>query len=223
MSFERARQPEQIALRRESILAATLTLFEEVGFDDIRLVDIGHRAGVSKASVYRYFESKEAIFLELLVREIEAWVREAEAALASVDGAGTVDDIARIMADSLSGRPRLGSLAAKLASVLERNVGGDALRTFKRRQLALTIRLVTALHTALPALSVEGAQRFIATIVTYQNGLFPAAHPPPAVQAVLAEPEFAPFRADYRRALRGTARLLLTALVREDAPAQDAS
>lgn len=88
MSFERVRQPEQIAVRRESILAATLTLFEEVGFDDIRLVDIGHRAGVSKASVYRYFESKEAIFLELLVREIEAWVREAEAALASLGGRG---------------------------------------------------------------------------------------------------------------------------------------
>lgn len=106
--------------------------------------------------------------------------------------------------------------------MLERNVGGDALRTFKRRQLALTIQLVAALHAALPALSVEGAQRFIATLVTYQNGLFPAAHPPPAVEAVLAEPEFAPFRADYRHALLDTARLLLTALLSEDAPASGA-
>lgn len=81
---------------------------------------------------------------------------------------------------------------------------------------------MTALRAALPTLSVEGAQRFIATIVTYQNGLFPAAHPPPAVEAVLAEPEFAPFRADDRRALLDTARLLLTALMSEDVPASGA-
>lgn len=219
MSFERARQPEQIALRRESILAATLALFEEVGFDAIRLVDIGHRAGVSKASVYRYFESKEAIFLELLARETEAWVREAEEALAAVGGAGTVDGVARITADTLSGRPRLGNLAAKLSSVLERNVGADAVRSFKRRQGAQTIRLVTALHGALPALSMAGAQRFVATLVTFQNGLFPTAHPPTAVENVLAEPEFAPFRTDYRHALLDAARLLLGALVSEGAPA----
>jgi AcrR family transcriptional regulator len=219
MSFERARQPEQIAQRRESILEATLALFEEVGFDAIRLVDIGHRAGVSKASVYRYFESKEAIFLEVLARETEAWVSEAEEALAAVGGAGTLDDVARIIADSLSGRPRLGNLAAKLASVLERNVGADALRTFKRRQGAQTLRLVAALHAALPALSVAGAQRFVAILVTFQNGLFPAAHPPAAVAKVLAEPEFAPFRTDYRHALVDAARLLLGAFLSENAPA----
>jgi AcrR family transcriptional regulator len=216
MSFERARQPEQIALRRKSILEATLALFEEVGFDDTRLTDIGDRAGVSKASVYRYFESKEAIFLELLAQESEGWVGSLEGELAALGGRGSVDEVARIIAESLSERSRLCSLAARLSSVLERNLSQDAIRAFKRNSLALTIRLVNALHAALPALSVDGARRFVSIVMTYQNGLFPAVDPPPATRAVLAEPEFASYRVTYRDAMFEAARLLLTALTVED-------
>jgi AcrR family transcriptional regulator len=213
VGFERARQPEQVAQRRESILTATLELFEEVGFDDTRLSDIGQRAGVSKASVYRYFESKEAIFIQLLARETEAWVRVLEGELAARRGAGTIDEIAGAIADSLAERPHLGSLAAKLSIILEKNVSEDAIRAFKRDQMGLTLRLVNALHASLPALSVEGAQRFLAILITFQNGLFPAAHPAPAAEAVFAEPEFAPYRVSYRDALLDTARLLLAALI----------
>ncbi len=218
MSFERARQPEQIALRRKSILEATSALFEEVGFDDTRLTDIGDRAGVSKASVYRYFESKEAIFLELLARETEAWVSALEGQLAALGGSGSVGEVARIVAESLSERPRLCSLAARLSSVLERNLSTDAIRAFKRNNLALTIRLVNALHAAVPALSLDGARRFVSIAVTFQNGLFPVVFPPPATRAVLAEPEFAPYRITYRDAMFDAALLLLTALTIE-APA----
>ena len=217
MSFERARQPEQIALRRQSILAATLDLFEEQGFDNTRLADIGRRAGVSKASVYRYFETKEAIFLALLAHATEEWVEDLERSLAALRGAGTVQEVASLVADSLAARPRLCSLAARLSSVLEKNLSPDAIRDFKRSNMALTVRLVHALHAALPGLSLSGAQRFVAIVVTFQNGLYPVAFPPPAAEAVLAEPEFAPYRLSYRDALREAARLILTALALEHA------
>lgn len=220
MSFERARQPEQIAQRRKSILESTLALFEDVGFDCTKLADIGRRAGVSKASVYRYFESKEAIFLELLAAESEAWVRDVEGELASLAGAGTVESVARIMADSLDRRPRLANLSAKLASVLEKNLSVDAIREFKRAYMALMFRLVNALHAALPALSLEAAQRFLSTVVVFSSGLYPATHPAPAAAEVLAEPEFEPFRANYRDALLDAATLLLTALTVENAPTE---
>ena len=87
--------------RRESSLADTLTLFEEVGFDDIRLVDIGQRGGGSKASVYRYSESEEAIFLELLAREIEARVREPELAPFRADYRHALLDTARLLLTAL--------------------------------------------------------------------------------------------------------------------------
>lgn len=52
--------------RREAILAAAKALFEEVGFERATMSEITARVGGSKATLYRYFDSKEALFLELV-------------------------------------------------------------------------------------------------------------------------------------------------------------
>lgn len=54
--------------RPGEIVAAALKLFGERGFAASRLEDVAAEAGVSKAAVYRYFSSKEALF-EAMVRE----------------------------------------------------------------------------------------------------------------------------------------------------------
>lgn len=57
------------AARPGEIIAAALELFVEHGFAATRLEDVARRAGVSKGTVYLYFDSKEALF-EAVVREI---------------------------------------------------------------------------------------------------------------------------------------------------------
>jgi AcrR family transcriptional regulator len=54
--------------RREGILAVAKTVFEEVGFENATMSEISTRMGGSKATLYRYFESKEVLFQELLRR-----------------------------------------------------------------------------------------------------------------------------------------------------------
>lgn len=54
--------------RREALLAAAKAVFEEVGFEQATMAEITSRAGGSKATLYRYFDSKEALFQELLQR-----------------------------------------------------------------------------------------------------------------------------------------------------------
>ena len=53
--------------RRQSILAAALTVFASHGFAAARLDDVAARAGVAKGTLYLYFRDKEALF-EALVR-----------------------------------------------------------------------------------------------------------------------------------------------------------
>jgi AcrR family transcriptional regulator len=53
--------------RRQSILAAALTVFASHGFAAARLEDVAARAGVAKGTLYLYFRDKEALF-EALVR-----------------------------------------------------------------------------------------------------------------------------------------------------------
>ena len=54
--------------RPQEILEAALAVFAEKGFSAARMEDISRRAGVTKGTIYLYFESKEALF-KALVRE----------------------------------------------------------------------------------------------------------------------------------------------------------
>jgi AcrR family transcriptional regulator len=54
------------ARRRELLLAAASEIVAEVGARRARLADIAHRAGVTKALVYRHFPSKEAMLVALI-------------------------------------------------------------------------------------------------------------------------------------------------------------
>src|SRR5215510_13871781 len=47
--------------KREAILAAALELFVERGFFGTAVPEIADRAGVGAGTIYRYFESKEAL------------------------------------------------------------------------------------------------------------------------------------------------------------------
>ena len=53
-------------IRRQAILAAAKAVFEEVGFEQATMSEITARACGSKATLYRYFDSKEALFIELV-------------------------------------------------------------------------------------------------------------------------------------------------------------
>ena len=57
------RRPED---RPEEILEAAVSVFGELGFAKANLCDVARRAGVSKGTVYLYFENKEALFREMV-------------------------------------------------------------------------------------------------------------------------------------------------------------
>jgi len=54
--------------RPSEILDAALNVFAEKGFAGARMEDIARRAGVTKGTIYLYFENKEAVF-KTLVRD----------------------------------------------------------------------------------------------------------------------------------------------------------
>jgi TetR/AcrR family transcriptional regulator len=68
--------------RPQQILDAALEIFGQQGLANARLEDIAKRAGVSKGTVYLYFENKEELFREVIryyvVRNIDTSLRETE-------------------------------------------------------------------------------------------------------------------------------------------------
>jgi AcrR family transcriptional regulator len=55
-------QSERRAATTRAIVGAARTLFTERGFDKTSVDDIAGRSGVTKGSVYHYFDTKEALF-----------------------------------------------------------------------------------------------------------------------------------------------------------------
>src|SRR5499433_1299187 len=68
--FQRARRPEEKEVRRQQILAAARKLVAEVGVGELSLNELARRSRVSKPNVYRYFESREDVLLQLWVDEV---------------------------------------------------------------------------------------------------------------------------------------------------------
>lgn len=52
------------------ILNAAIELFRDCGFEATRLEDVADKAGVSKATIYLYFESKEDLFFALIREKV---------------------------------------------------------------------------------------------------------------------------------------------------------
>ena len=59
MKIEEKKWQRRRDARPTELTQAALGLFVEQGFAATRLEDVAARAGVSKATIYRYFENKE--------------------------------------------------------------------------------------------------------------------------------------------------------------------
>ena len=68
------------------LTAAALDLFVEKGFAATRLDDVAVRAGVSKGTLYLYFDSKEALFKAVVEEGIVPFLASAEQQMAEYDG-----------------------------------------------------------------------------------------------------------------------------------------
>jgi len=75
--------------RPEEILDAALDLFTEKGFSSTRMIDIAKKAGISKGTLYLYFDSKEIVFEELVKTILSPMVDEAETAIGQFQGSST--------------------------------------------------------------------------------------------------------------------------------------
>jgi AcrR family transcriptional regulator len=208
--FKRARRPEQKEARRRAILAAARSLLDEIDPLNLSLSEIGRRAGVTKSNLYRYFESREGILLQLFIDECEAWVQAVERRLSRRPR--DLRRIARALAASYLERPLLCRLMGMVAAILEHNLSVEAIADAKRDVLRLVGQSAATLVRALPALSLEDAGWAIYTIALYLAGMWPSANPSPAAAMVLERSEFAPVRTEADKDLPRFVEVLLTGL-----------
>lgn len=190
--FQRARRPEQIEARRRAILAAARELLAERPVAAISLRELSCRVGLAKSNVLRYFDSREAIFLEILDSAWTDWLDDLAEALGepgpAEPGFAREERIAGTIAATLTGRRVLCELLSARTPVLERNIPEEFARGFRRRAAAHTERLGVLVGARVPELPAEDVRHFAHGVVVLVAGSWPAAHP--AAAAGPGEPGF---------------------------------
>lgn len=212
--FQRARSEDQREVRRQEILATAAAMLNEMPVAAISLNELSRRAGLAKPNVLRYFESREAILLELFIRAWDEWL----AALPPLLAAGVIphegaqqrgDQVAHVIAQSLSARPVFCDLFSSHASVLEYNVSGEVAARFKRAALANVHELAVVLVGLLPELG-DGAEQLSAQVGFTMSAVWVHSRPSPGVVAASeADPSLASHRIDFERA----AELMIATLI----------
>jgi len=113
MDSKHARQEAVNSLKQNLIMDAALKVVARDGYFAAKLEDIAEEAGFSKASLYHYFPDKEALFLNLMIREhksaCESCMEIVERDLPFLD---TVREIIYVTAKRVTANAKMAGIAA---------------------------------------------------------------------------------------------------------------
>jgi AcrR family transcriptional regulator len=217
--FQRARSEEQREARRQAILGAAAAMLAEMPVAEVTLNELSRRAGLAKSNVLRYFESREAVLLELLDSAWQDWLAQLDAELADAVVAGDpvasrADQLAAAVADSLAARPMLCDLISAQAVVLERNVSPQVAAQYKRASIAGISALGALLLRSVPELGEPDAFRLAGAAVMTTAAVWPHTQPSAAMLAAYAaDPALAAMRLDFTATLREVLEVLTAGLL----------
>ncbi|KAB1908243.1 TetR/AcrR family transcriptional regulator [Micromonospora sp. AMSO1212t] len=196
MTFQRARTEEQREVRRRAILDAASAMLDEMPVAAVTLNELSRRVGLAKPNVLRYFESREAVLLELLDRFLREWLTELADELAdgvdtNLPMAGRATAVAAILSRSLARRSVMCDLFGAQGSVLEHNVSVEVVARYKRASLDRLATMTGLVRKHLPELG-ENATLFSLQTMVLAGALSAYSTPPPSLAAAYrAEPELA--------------------------------
>ncbi|WP_036955932.1 TetR/AcrR family transcriptional regulator [Luteimicrobium xylanilyticum] len=220
-TFQRARSDEQRLIRRQTILRAAIEMLKEMPVSAITLNELSRRVGLAKSNVLRYFETREAVLLELLAQLAADFLAQAEEALPSgIHPGDAPSDRARSLSHGLTTaleeHPMLCELLSAQAGVLEHNVTTPVAARYKQAARESTLRLADLIQQSLPELDRERADRGATLAVILIGALWSHSHPAKAVQdAYDADPELALFNTPFPAAFEHAVDALLVGLLIE--------
>jgi AcrR family transcriptional regulator len=188
-------------------LDTAAAMLDEMPVAEVSLNELSRRVGLAKSNVLRYFESREAVLLELLDQFLGSWLAELEAELAAGIDANAAPEVragqmAEILSQSLAGRVVLCDLFGAQGGVLEHNVSVEVAKRHKRSSLARLATMSELVRRHLPELG-DNAQLFCLMSLVSAGALSSYVPPPPSLLAAYAdEPALGVLNLELDQALR---------------------
>lgn len=201
------------------ILDTASVMLEAMPTNEVTLNELSRRVGLAKSNVLRYFESREAILLELLDRARKQWLGELAGELtAGVGPHGSArergDRLAAVVARSLAGRRVLCDLLGAQAGVLEHNVSVEVAVRYKRAAHADIATLADLVGLHLPELDEQACWKVSGLAVVTIGTLWTHSQPSASVLAAYrSDSALAAMRPDFTEAVEETLAVLLSGVL----------
>ena len=212
---------EAKAQRRADFLRSARALF----LQQQRLptvADIAADTGLAKGTVYRYFQSKEQIFLALLSEDFAALFSQLEMVVTALPQpfAAAAEPFAKGYLRLLQQSDSLLPLLALLNAVLEQNLPQPQLLAFKQQLAQALDTLGAQLAKRFTELTATSASQLLLHSYALTLGLYQSTRLPPAVLALLQQAGLSQLRRDFNtELLSAISRLWLGAANQEPAAA----
>ncbi len=161
MNWQRARTVEKKNERKEAIYKAALSLFKKKGYECVSFNGIASEAGFTKSNMYRYFSSKDEIFLNIFTSLFEDWCADCTQRLQELKQNSEVEQFAETWVASCMSHPQFLDLTPILFVSLESNSSYEQLLEFKQRSMNLLYKLAIEISKVYPNIQGEKAFRFL--------------------------------------------------------------
>jgi len=161
MNWQRARTDEKKNERKEAIYEAAFALFKKKGFENVSFNGIASEAGFTKSNMYRYFSSKEEIFLNIFADLFEDWYEDCRQRLQKLKQNVEVDHFAETWVASYMSHPQFLDLTPLLFVSLENNSSYEQLLKFKQLSMNLLYQLAIEIGRVYPSIQGEKAFKFL--------------------------------------------------------------
>jgi AcrR family transcriptional regulator len=215
MTFQRARSEEQREVRRRVILDTAAAMLAEMPAGEVTLNELSRRVGLAKSNVLRYFESREAVLLELLDQAVQELVAEVVAELAeppdlSRPALERGDALAAVLSNALARHRTLCDLIAAQPGVLEHNASVDVVLRLKRSSRDNLAAVADAARRLVPELGAAANSVCVLAVVLAGALWSHAQCSDSAREAYRIDPELAALRLELPAALETTLATLIT-------------
>lgn len=212
MKWQRARSEEQIQHRISEIVDATARLYENHSFEEISFALIAEEAKFTRSNLYKYFSSKEEIFLAFLIQDTQLWRVELQKNCRRCK-VKSIDKFASVWVKTMIKHKRFLDLLSLLPTFLEKNVTEQSLVDFKRR-VADELKMLSELSCeTFPALSPAKAREFLELQLASAIGLYQITNLSEMQRRVLEYPEFKHMKIDFNSYLQKSVKYLLCGLM----------
>ncbi|MGM0563825.1 MAG: TetR family transcriptional regulator [Pseudomonadota bacterium] len=189
---QRARTASDKAVREQQILDAAETLFQQHRYTGLTLADVAKQSGLTKAALYRYFRSKELLFIAVYKRSMIHLVEDIE----TIREKG----FPGAFIETLLSHPVFCSLTAILHIALETGLSEEEARDFKLFLLEQSRRMASVIQAA-TGRDEAACFEYLMQCQQALIGCWHMSHPPEAARIAMQSEPLTVFQRDFAEEL----------------------